>query len=426
MPTEAGHGEQHIYKIVPQGSSDQAKLTAGNHYLSVDAVSWFINRQPLWFAERTASGILDIKMSGGAENYPVALGAFKLPAGARIARVFERPVLVDRNYRGGPISLSAVFSSVRKDTATSDTFKSAASASLGIVTGMVETAGITGPAGILAAAGRDITGAVLKVLADPILKRDAFFDFSGMDYYLRPEAMVGPEIFILFHRGAELNEPGLSVKYGVDLDKPGLSVKRQSEILMPYYENTPLEDGAWLMLRIRRSDEYSGFRSWFTDAAKLRNRVKSLVDDVKASLITKDDGLAQLKPSGTGDKTILDEFFRLRSIIYSDGVLSEREAGAQVGLLYTAILAAKDAIKKLNPEILTATVNGLSESLSRGQSVAGEIGQAFAEQVALLANVRKSSIVKDSSPGRIAKLSGDELFSTMQYLPKTLERCTLR
>jgi hypothetical protein len=218
----------------------------------------------------------------------------------------------------------------------------------------------------------------------------------------------------------------LSVKYGVDLDKPGLSVKRQSEILMPYYENTPLEDGAWLMLRIRRSDEYSGIRSWFTDAAKLRSRVKSLVDDVKASLITKDDGLAQLKPSGTGDKTILDEFFRLRSIIYSDGVLSEREAGAQVGLLYTAIVAAKDAIKKLNPEILTATVNGLSESLSRGQSVAGEIGQAFAEQVALVVDVRKSSIVKDSSPGRIAKLSGDELFSTMQYLPKTLERCTLR
>jgi hypothetical protein len=196
--------------------------------------------------------------------------------------------------------------------------------------------------------------------------------------------------------------------------------------MMPYYDNAPLEDGAWLLLRLRRSDEFSGVRSWFIDTAKLRSKVKSLVDDVKAGLITKDDGLAQLKPSGTGDKTILDEFFRLRSIIYSDGVLSVREAGAQVGLLYATIVAAKDAIKKLNPEILTATISSISASLGRGESVDGEVGQAFAEQVALVANLRKASIVKDTTPSRIARLSGDELFSTMQYLPKTLQRCSLR
>jgi hypothetical protein len=425
MPTEAGRGEQHIYKIMPQAGSDQAKLTAGCHYVSVDAVSWFINKQSLWFAERIASGTLDIKM-GGSEHYPVALGAFSPPGGARIARVFEKPVLVDRNYRGGPISLSAMFSSVRKDTYFSDTFKSAASASLGIVAGMVETAALTGPAGILADAGRDITGTIRKLLADPILKRDQFFDSSGTDYYLRPEAMVGPEVFILFHRGAALNEASLSIGHGVDQDKPGLSVKRQGAILMPYYENAPLEDGAWLLLRIRRSDEYSGMRSWFTYASKLRSKVKGLVDDVKSGLITKEDGLAQLKPSGTGDKTILDEFFSLRSMIHSDGVLSEREAGAQVGLMYVAILAARDAIKKLNPQILTSTVKGLSESLSRGQSVTGDIGQAFAEQVALVANIHKSSIAKGTTPNRIVNLCDDELFNTMQYLPKTLERCTLR
>ena len=194
MATEAGRGEQHVYKIVPKGGSDQAKLTAGNHYVSVDAVSWFINKQDLWFAERMASGTLDIKMSGGTENYPVALGVFNLLAGARIARVFEKPALVDRNYRGGPIFLSVVFSSVRKDAAIGDMLRSAASASLEIVEGMVETAAVSGPTGILAAASRDITGNVQKMLADPVLKRDAFVDVPGMEYYLRPEAMVGPEI----------------------------------------------------------------------------------------------------------------------------------------------------------------------------------------------------------------------------------------
>jgi len=426
MATEAGRGEQHIYKILPKGGTDLAKLTAGCHYVSVDAVSWFINKQSLWFAERIGTGILDIKMAGGVENYPVALGVFTLPGEGRIAQVFEKPALIERNYRGGSISLSAVFSSVRRDTVTSDVFKGSARASLGVVAGMVETAGLTGPAGIFAAAGRDITGNVLKVLEDPILKRDAFFDFTNAEYYLKPEAMIGPEVFILFHRGAALNEAGLSVKYGVDSSKSGLSTRRQSETLMPYYENAPLEDGAWLLVRIRRSDEYSSVRSWFIDAAKLRNQVKSLVEDVKAGSITKDDGLAQLKPSATGDRTIMDEFLRLRTIISSDGVLSEREAGAQVGLLYTALVAAKEAVKKANPEILTDTFNNVYTCLSRGQSVEGDIGQAFSEQVALVANARKSSIARDTSPSRIVKLSGDELFSTMQYLPKTLERCTIK
>lgn len=425
MPAEAGRGEHHIYKIVPHDASDQAKLTAGSHYVGVDAVSWFINKQGSWFSNRMASGTLDIKMAGGSENYPVALGTFNLSGGSRIAPVVERPILRDRNYRGGPISFSAMLSAVNKDTVIRGMLKSAAEASLGIVDGMVETAALTGPAGILRAASQDIISNVRKVLTDTSLKCEAIFDFSGLEYNLRPEAMVGPQIFILFHRGANLHEPGLSVKPGVDLHEPGLSVKPQSEILMPYYENAPLEDGAWLMLRIRRSDEYSGFRSWFTDVGKFLSKVKCLVDDVKAGLITKDDGLAQLKPSGLGDKTIVDEFFRLRSIICSDGVISEREAGAQVGLLYTTILAAKDAIKKLNPKILTDTVDQAIEALSRGQSITGEIGQTFAEQVALVSSARKSCIVKDTSPSRIAKLYGDELFSTMQYLPKTLKRCTL-
>jgi hypothetical protein len=304
--------------------------------------------------------------------------------------------------------------------------KTAASASLGITAGMVETATVTGPAGILAAAGNDIIVSVRRMLTDTTLKCEPIFDFSTIDFHLRPEAVIGPEIYILFHRGAALHEAGLTVKPGVDAQPAGLTVKRQSATMMPYYDNAPLEDGAWLLLRLRRSDEFSGVRSWFIDTAKLRSKVKSLVDDVKAGLITKDDGLAQLKPSGTGDKTILDEFFRLRSIIYSDGVLSVREAGAQVGLLYATIVAAKDAIKKLNPEILTATISSISASLGRGESVDGEVGQAFAEQVALVANLRKASIVKDTTPSRIARLSGDELFSTMQYLPKTLQRCSLR
>jgi hypothetical protein len=426
MFTEAGRGEHHIYRIIPKGVDNQAKLTAGSHYVSVDAIAWFINKQNSWFSDHIASGTLNIKMSGGLEDYPVALGGFRLPEGGRIASVFQNPLLVDRNYRGGPISISAMLAAVKKDAAFIGMLKTAASASLGIVNGMVETASLAGPAGILSAAGNDIIVSVRRMLTDTSLKCEPLFDFTTTDFFLRPEAVIGPEIYILFHRGAALHEAGLSVKPGLDAQTTGITVIRQGATMIPYYEDAPLEDGAWLLLRLRRSDEYSGVRGWFIDTAKLRSRVKSLVDDVKAGLITKDEGLAQLKPSGTGDKTILDEFFRLRSIIFSDGVLSEREAGAQVGLLYATIVTAREAIKKLNPEFLTATIKSVSESLGRGESVNGDIGQAFAEQVTMLVNVRKPSIAKDTIPSRIAKLSGDELFSTMQYLPKTLQRCSLK
>jgi len=425
MAAEAGRGEHHIYKIVPHDASDQAQLTAGSHYVGVDAVSWFINKKGSWFSNRLAAGCLHIKMGGGSENYPVSLGAFNLSGGSRIAPVVEKPILRDRSYRGGPISFCAMLCAVNKNDVVHGMIKSATEASLEIVYGMVETATLTGPTGVLCAASEDIIGNVQKVLTDTSLKCETIFDFSGLEYNLPPEAMVGPQVFVLFHRGANLDARELSVKHGVDLDKPGLSVKPQSQILMPYYENAPLEDGAWLMLRIRRCNEYSGFRSWFSDVGELLSRIKRLVDDVKAGAITENHGLAQLRRSRIGDKTIVDEFFRLRSIICNDGVISEREAAAQVGLLYIAILAAKDAIQNLNPKILTDTFGQATKALSKGQSITGKIGKAFAEEVALVSSARKSCIVKDTSPSRVAKLCGDELFSNMQYLPKTFKRCAL-
>jgi hypothetical protein len=50
------------------------------------------------------------------------------------------------------------------------------------------------------------------------------------------------------------------------------------------------------------------------------------------------------------------------------------------------------------------------------------LGKAFEEQVTSVAKLRSFSIVRDTDPDRIANLSGDEVFKTMQYMPKALER----
>jgi hypothetical protein len=414
MSSEAGRGDHHVYRILLKDSSDECRLTARNHYISVEAVAWYINKTNDWFNKLMVSGTLDIELSGGLEKYQAALGTFELASGAKTAPVFDKPVLNDRNYRGGPISFTAMLSAIRKDTVIGIMLNSAASASLGIVAGMVNAATLSGPPKILAAAGEDIISSVRKVLCDTGASREPIFDFTGLGFAIRPESIVGPQTFLLLYRGAALDEAKLTV--GV-----------KGRLLVPFYNGVMLDDGAWLLLRIRRSEEYSGVREWFEDAKKLRGRIKSLVDDFEAGFLTKDDGLAQLKSSSTGDKTLLDEFFRLRSIINNDGVLSEREAGLYVGQLYTAILAAKKAISgngsgQKPSKMLTDAIESTSKALSQGQKIDGVLGKAFEEQVTSVAKLRSFSIVRDTDPDRIANLSGDEVFKTMQYMPKALER----
>ena len=195
-----------------------------------------------------ASGTLDIVMSGGLEKYQAALGTFELKSGARFAPVFDRSVLPDRNYRGGPLTVIASLTAIKKDTAIGGMLKSAASASLGIVAGMVNTATVAGPAKLLTVAGEDLIGGVKKVLNDTAQKREPIFDFSsGLEYSFRPESVVGPESFLLLHRGSQLSDSRLEVR-------------ASGQLLVPFHQGSPLEDGAWLLLRLRRSDEYSGVR----------------------------------------------------------------------------------------------------------------------------------------------------------------------
>ena len=351
MPTSntlAGLGEHHVYRIKLADGTDCEPLTAGKHYVAVHAVCWYINRESSFWANRMASGTLDIQLSGGTEKYQAALGTFDLKGGAKIAPVFQRPVLNERNYRGGTLTFSAMLSALKQNTVVAGLLKSASSASLGIVAGMVETATLTGPAKILGAAGADVIAGVRKVLSDTGEKREALFDFTGLEFTLSPDEVTGPTIFVLLHRGATLDE----AKLGVRVD---------SQMTVPTYEGNMLEDGAWLLLEVRRSNEYTGVRDWFIDARRLRTRMKSLVDDVSAKLVGKDVALAEFKQSESGAKTLMDEFFRLRSVITVDGVLSEAQAALFVAQLRDQLTEARDAIMAERPFGLARPIRGIAK-----------------------------------------------------------------
>jgi hypothetical protein len=402
---EAGKGEHRVYPIADNISEDTGKLTARNHYIGVDAVAWFINKQGNWFTDRMASGTLEIKLGGGLERYQVALGTFALDGGSKTAPVFDRAVLPDRNYRGGVITFTATLTAIKKDSAIAGLLKSAADASLGVAAGMVDTATLAGPTKLLTAAGSDILSGVRTLLKDTGDKREPLFDFSGLEFTLKPEDVVGPRCYLLLHRGSQL-------------DEKRLSVQKSGQLQLPFYNSAPLDDGAWLLLRIRRSDEYSGVREWLDAARSFRMRLGSLVEDVASNLISQADALKEFQASPAGDKTLLDEFIRLRGVIGNDGVLAEREAIYHIGQLRVRLDAARQAITIGNKDRYYNEIKGAVIAFGHGKEPSNlEIARAMLDEFDSFANNRIHTVIEATSARRVASLDLDSLVPSLQYLP---------
>ena len=402
---EAGKGEHRVYPIADPVAGDTGKLTARRHYVGVDAVAWFINKQSTWFTDRMASGTLEIKLASGLESYQVALGTFSLKGGSKTAPVFDKPLLPDRNYRGGVLTFSATLTAIKKNTAIAGLLKSAADASLGVAAGMVDTATLAGPTKLLAAAGSDILGGVRTLLKDTGEKREPLFDFTGLEFTLKPEDVVGPRCYLLLHRGSQL-------------DEANLKVQKAGQLQLPFYGGSPLDDGAWLLLRVRRSDEYSGVREWFDSTRAFRLRVSALVDDVVSAVLSKDDALKEFEASPSGDKTLLDEFIRLRGVIGTDGVLTEREAVYHIGQLRSRFDAARRAITAGDRDLYYGAITAVAAALDRGQQPAAPIASTLLEEAESIAIRRIDTVIPETAFRRVGRLDSEALFSSLQYLPK--------
>ena len=396
MPTEAGRGEHRVYQITTNTDPAAVALTPGLHYLGIDAVAWYVNKKTSFFSDRLASGTLEITLAG-KEHYHAALGTFELADETKTAPVFEHPVLPDRNFVGGPITLKASLIAVKKDNVVGGLLRSAATASLGIVKGMVDTASLAGPSKFLSDAGGALIGGVKQVLSENGPKREALFDFEGLEFNLQPSAFLGSEMFILLHRGAELEESRLTTK-------------KSGRLTLPYVDGAVVVDGAWLLLRLRRSDEFSGSRDWYQTARDLRARIATLVDDFGSEVMTRDDALKQLKPSAAANATIFDEFSKLRAVIYNDGVLSERQAAAFVADLKARVDAARKSISENNAPSFPEKLSELVAGLKGGVLPKGPVSAAFISEVTKLSNAR---------PGHSPD-AGD-IIATMQHMPKTLK-----
>ncbi len=337
MSTEAGKGGYNVYRFNPS-KTDQNPIIDERHYIGVEALSWYLNKENNFWKKNMATATAVINLNSD-EEYNTALGTFALDGGAKIAPFFNQRILKERRYRGDSVAFKVSLSVLKRDTAIGGILKSAASSSLNIVSGMIETATVAGPAKILSSAGGSLVSGIDELLKDKEIKSSEIFAISNE---LRSNQILGPETYLLFHRGATLDRSKITIDSRIESN---------SEMIIPKYNGSELKDGAWIFFRIRRSNEYPDVRPWFESRKSLKGKVRDVVENWELKLINKETALSKFELSESGDETLVDEYVKIRSIIRNDGVLTTKQAVLFLGELKSFVFSGRDAINKDDPSL---------------------------------------------------------------------------
>ena len=406
LRTEAGTGEHRVYVIPGADDDEPLPLTAQRHYLGIDAASWFVNRSSSWFKDLMVAGTLSISLASGEESYEIGLGLYELREGARIAPVFDRPVLPERAFRGGTITVKVVVSGVTRDTRIAGLLESTAVASLGVVGGLVQTASTAGVYAPLAQAGSALVGGVRDLLVTED-RRLRLFDPSGLELTMRADQILAREQFLLFHRGARLDRAKLSVTDGRDF-------------AAPRYDGEPLEDGVWLLLRLRRADEFPMERPWFEPWRHWITKLGGLVDDARNTAVPSDTALRVLSTmAGPGEAaTMYDAYRNLRDQILNDGTLTQFEASGYAGTLSAYLNSAVAAMRDKRFDSFFLDIARLSAGMRSGEAPDPAAEQTFRREYAAAAAVRPALLRVDLPRAELEREAAADrgLFSELVHL----------
>lgn len=349
MATEAGTGNAKTYHIQPAENDNSTSFEPKKHYLRVDAVSWFLNKESNFFKTFIASGALQIKLPN--ENYEVGLGTYKLDDGMRTAPIFNRPIIDDRVYLGGSLTISATTQAIKKDTLLSKILKDLGNSTVEVVTGAIQGATFAGPTASLLEVSKGLTNNIKEILNEG----DKKIDFFSIENTFQLSKFFGDENYILLHRGAELAQDKLKIK---TTDNHNIELT---------YNGKLLDDGAWVLLRISRIDKYSGLRPWYIQARNIRSEIDNFMDSFEFGALTKEQALHQLTPSDADPNNTASKVMELMSIIRNDFVLSYRDSLVESSMFRSLLFAARTAVekndvseyKKIRDSFLTETKTGV-------------------------------------------------------------------
>ena len=352
MATEAGTGNVGTYHLRKEGAVSSAPFELRKHYLRVDAVNWYVNKESNFWKTFIASGALQIKLAN--ENYEVGLGTYKLDEGMKTAPIFNRPIIEDRVFMGGAMTISILTQAIKKDTLLSKILKDLGNSTVDVVTGAIKSATVSGPAASLLEVSKSLTSNIKDILE----QGDKKIEFFSIEDTFQLSKFQGDENYILLHRGAKLDKNKLKI---TDTDKHKIDLT---------YNGHFLDDGAWVLLRISRIDKYSGVRPWYIKARGIRTEIDTFMDAFEFGAMSKEQALKQLTPSDQDPNNLASKVMELMSIIRNDFVLSYRDSLLESGMYRNLLQAAKTAVstnnindyKKIRDSYIAETKSGTKPS----------------------------------------------------------------
>lgn len=339
---KAGEGNPHKYTKIVDTSQKAPQYEPDKHYIGVDAVVWFVNGQKNFFTERMVAGTIEVTLNG--QTFPVVLGQYELKGGQQVAPIFDRALITSVPYRSGNIVINAVIQGNRQNTMAGTLLKQMAAATITAVAGVVslETGGVGAAA--LAAAGGVLVKGAQQVLSDNNDKKVSIF--SPFEVTIHPtEELRGAQSYILLHKGTD----GLdATKFKIMSEDQGTDV---------YYNESPFRDGAWLLIRIRRSDIYIGDpRPWLSDVDNVKSDFDQLIDSWQNGQLTVEEVKKNLVKSENETPTVADKVGIVSRRIRADNALILTDRRKYAGVLRAYLQSAIAAAAANDPKKYTEAV----------------------------------------------------------------------
>ncbi|MBB4080539.1 hypothetical protein GGR28_003173 [Lewinella aquimaris] len=327
MNTNAGEGSPHTFHLRSNSEDTTPPFEARKHYVRIDAISWFVNKEGNFLKNFISSGTLTIKIAN--EVFDLGLGTFDLSKGMKVAPIFNRPIIEDRVYNGGDLTVSTSLGAIKRDTLLNKILKDLGKSTIEVANGAITNATIAGPAGALLSVGTSLTNSITEILN----KGEKKVDFAIIEDTYQLSKLQGNENFILLHRGADIQKENFKLEY---------SGTHKVNLL---YNDKPFEDGVWILLRISRVDHYSGVRPWFHKARETRTLIQNLIDNYSLGGLSREVALRQLTLSEQDSDNVVFRIMELISIIRNDFVLSFRDAMVASSEFLTLLRNARIAIE---------------------------------------------------------------------------------
>ncbi len=362
MNTEAGQGVANTFHLELSNDDTKNSFEPRKHYVRIDAISWFVNKQSNFWKDYISSGTLRIKIAD--EIFDLGLGTYVLEKGMRTAPIFNRPIIEDKVYNGGDLTISTSLSAIKKDTLLGKILKDLGKSTIEVANGAIKAATVMGPQKALLDVSTSLTDNITAILN----QGDKKIEFATIEDTYQLQKLDGIENFILLHRGAKIDKKDLTLDFDGE-HKVNLM-----------YKGKPFEDGVWILLRISKVDKYSGVRPWFQKARETRTEIQNLLDSFEFGSMTREAALKQLTPSEQDPNNIASKTMDLISIIRNDFVLSFRDAMLESVEFKTLLKNAREAIKANDVQKFVTKNKNFYDVISQTISPNNEIKALFNEE----------------------------------------------